>query len=86
MRCIICKTRPIVTGTTCSRECHEVFVKLCEDAFGVFKEVTDIETGISYKVPTRDIIEKGLNYNNLPKYPLWEKEKEIERSNAKKDI
>ena len=31
----------------------------------------DIETGKTYKVPTRDIIEKGLKYRDLKNYPEW---------------
>ena len=36
------------------------------------KKVTDIHTKIIHKVPTRDIIEYGLNYDNLGKYPIWD--------------
>ena len=38
---------------------------------GYFKKVIDQKTGIAYKVPTRIIITEGLNYADLPKYPLW---------------
>ncbi len=33
--------------------------------------MTDIETGKSYKVTTREIIEKGLKYRDLKNYPEW---------------
>lgn len=56
---------------TCSDECHEKLVHRLEREFGIYKKVTDIETGKSYKVPTRDIIEKGLKYRDLKNYPEW---------------
>jgi len=30
-------------------------------------------TGIAYKVPIRDIIERGIREQDLDQYPLWEK-------------
>ena len=40
--------------------------------FGEYKKIIDQETGIAYKVPTIDILTKGLNYKDLPNYPRWE--------------
>ena len=57
--------------TTCKPECHEKMVKEMEQKFGEFKKVTDQPTGIAYRVPSRDIIEKGLNQKDLHKYPKW---------------
>ena len=70
--CIICDTPIGIKGReTCSKSCHEELVKIAEGTFGASKMVTDSTTGISYKVPTRDIIEKGLAWKDLAKYPVW---------------
>lgn len=57
---------------TCSPICHEKFVMACEDEFGPYKKVIDQTTDTAYKIPTRDIIEKGLTWEDLVKYPLWD--------------
>lgn len=70
--CVICNNHVYPPGNvTCSSKCHEEFVKLCGEKFGVFKKVIDETTNITYKVPTRDIIEKGLKWEELAKYPVW---------------
>jgi len=56
---------------TCSDGCHEEFVKRLEREFGETKKVIDDITGTAYKVPTRDIIERGLTWQDLPKYQQW---------------
>jgi hypothetical protein len=56
---------------TCSAICHEKFVMACEDEFGPYKKVIDQTTDISYRIPTRDLIEKELRWEDLTKYPLW---------------
>lgn len=73
--CVICD-KPGTFKMTCSEGCHEEFVEFCEEQYGISKKVIDQTTGISYKVPTRDIIEKGLKWKDLPNYPQWE-EKEV---------
>ncbi|MBA7709036.1 hypothetical protein ES703_117943 [subsurface metagenome] len=40
--------------------------------FGEFKKVARMSTGVAYKVPTRDIIEKGILEQELDQYPKWE--------------
>lgn len=40
--------------------------------FGEFKKVIRMRTGVAYKVPTRDILEKGIKEQDLDQYPLWE--------------
>jgi hypothetical protein len=40
--------------------------------YGEYKRVVDQKTGITFKVPTRDIITKGISYEDLPKYPRLE--------------
>jgi len=52
---------------TCSDNCHESFAKQLERKFGKVKKVIDDTTGVAYKVPTRDIIENGLTWQDLPK-------------------
>lgn len=70
--CIICSLPVTVSGNmTCSEKCHNEFVKLSEKKFGIMKRVVDATTGIAYKVPTKDIIEKGLAWKDLTKYPIW---------------
>lgn len=61
---------------TCSPVCHEEFVIAAEKEFGMFKKVVDGTTKIAYKIPTRDIIEKGLTWADLPGYPVWEEKDE----------
>lgn len=60
---------------TCSEKCHEDFVAACEDKFGKVKKIIDETMMIAYKVPTRDIIEKGIKWEDLSGYPLWDDEK-----------
>ena len=70
--CVICD-KPTITGRmTCSDSCHKRFIKFCEGQYGVIKKVVDQTTGISYKVPTKDIVEKGLKWEDLTKYPRLE--------------
>ncbi len=57
---------------TCSDECHEKLVTLLIDRFGEFKKVVRQSTGVAYKVPTRDIIERGVSEPELDRYPRWE--------------
>jgi len=74
-RCLIC--HQIYDGgreLTCSDQCHEELARRLVADFGEFKKVVRMSTGIAYKVPTRDIIEKGISEENLDQYPLWEEE------------
>ena len=57
--------------TTCSDECHDKLVADIEKVFEKFKKVVDDETGIAYKVPTKYIIENGLNQQELKNFPRW---------------
>ena len=54
---------------TCSNECHEELILRLELKFGIYKKVTDQETMKTYKVPLRDLIEKGLKKQDLKHYP-----------------
>ena len=70
--CVICgRTYILGYQLTCSRECHEKLIEILEKKFGKYKKVVDAETGKVYKVPLRDIIEKGLKHEELKNYPLW---------------
>ncbi|MBA7688622.1 hypothetical protein ES703_97107 [subsurface metagenome] len=72
-RCVICQQ--IYDGgreMTCSDECHEELVRRLGADSGEFKKVIRLSTGVAYKVPTMDIIEKVLKEENLDRYPIWE--------------
>ena len=69
--CWICGAQSPVSRVTCSDECHEKLVDKLEREFGIYKRVMDIETGKAHRVPTRDIVEKGLRHQDLKKYPEW---------------
>ena len=72
--CSVCGVSIPENRLTCSDDCHEKAVDYIEQLFGVFKKVTDGVSGISYKVPVRDIIELGLTQPDLKNYPLWTEE------------
>jgi len=75
-KCIICQQiYDRGRELTCSDECHEELVRRLVAEFGEFKKVIRLSTGVAYKVPTRDIIEKGLRGEELAQYPLWEEPK-----------
>ncbi len=57
---------------TCSDACHEKLIRRLIAEFGEFKKVVRAATGVAYKVPTRDIIEKGIQEQELDQYPKWE--------------
>ena len=42
------------------------------EIYGEFKKVVDEKSGLAYKVPVKDIITKGLKWEELDKYPIWE--------------
>jgi len=56
---------------TCSEECHEKMVEALVEEFGEFKKIVDAETGVAYKVPTREVLDRGLWLDGLKKYPKW---------------
>ena len=74
-KCCICD-REYKSGSelTCSNQCHEELAKHLLARFGEFKKVVRQSTGVAYKVPTRDIIEKGIREQDLDQYPVWEEE------------
>ncbi|MHA1286224.1 MAG: hypothetical protein ACTSPB_02350 [Candidatus Thorarchaeota archaeon] len=69
--CVVCGEPKRPEALTCYKEdCHEKFVAWCEEKFGIYKKITGLD-GITRRVPTRDIIEKGLRSENLSNYPEW---------------
>ena len=60
---------------TCSDACHEKLASRLIAEFGEFKKVVDQATGTAYRVPTREIIKKGIRWRDLDRYPLWEEER-----------
>ena len=75
--CIMCSVPTKIEGRmTCSEKCHEEFVKFGEKKFGITKKVVDSTTGITYQIPTRIIIEKGLTWKDLTRFPVWEEKEE----------
>jgi hypothetical protein len=71
MFCFVCGKLCLPGKVTCSDECHEKLVQELEEKFGVYKRVKDSVTGKIYRVPTRDIVEKGLSFGDLMNYPEW---------------
>lgn len=71
--CVICDT-PYFGGRqfTCSDACHDELVRRLIEKYGEFKLVVRASTGEAFKVPTRDIIEKGIQEQELDQYPKWE--------------
>jgi len=62
------RIEPIKLGPD-SRE--QIISRLIEQ-FGEFKKIVRMSTGEAFKVPTRDIIEKGIREQELDNYPKWE--------------
>jgi hypothetical protein len=71
--CVICgKFYTGGRGMTCSKPCHDELVDRLVAQFGEFRKVVRMRTGEAFKVPTRDIIEKGIREQYLDRYPRWE--------------
>ena len=52
-------------------ERHERLIQELIARFGEYKKVVRVRTGVAYKVPTRDILEKGIREQDLDWYPEW---------------
>ena len=79
LKCPICGITAVFADgqdrMTCGKpKCHEAFVDKMIASFGQFKKVTRMTTGQTFKVPIRDIIERGVREQDLDKYPLWEED------------
>jgi len=68
-----------VREMTYSDRCHEELVEALIAEFGEFKQVVRLSTGKAYRVPTRDIIERGLKEQELDNYPLWDETSDTKR-------
>ena len=73
--CIICGL-PYSNGRqyTCSDACHAEFRERVIAQFGEYKKVVRGSTGEAFKVPTFDVIEYGINEQDLDQYPRWAEE------------
>lgn len=71
--CVVCGTT-YTNGRefTCSQECHDKWIAALVAKLGEFKKVVRASTNVAYRVPTRDILEKGIREQALDHYPLWE--------------
>jgi len=68
--CVVCGKNHNYREHTCSDECHDLFKQNLLDEFGEYKTVVDLATGKEHRVPTADIIEKGLRQEDLKIYPI----------------
>jgi len=70
-KCFVCgKLYEEGREMACSDACHDELVSRLIAEFGEFKKVVDQTTGTAYRVPTRDIIERGIKWRDLDRYPL----------------
>ena len=56
---------------TCSDSCHEKFIQKMIRENGIYKKVVDLQSNITYRIPTRLIIEQGILQEELKKHPRW---------------
>ena len=74
-KCCICdREYEVGRKLTCSDKCHAELGRRLIARFGEFKKVVRKSTGVAYKVPTRDIIERGIREQDLDRYPIWNEE------------
>jgi hypothetical protein len=72
INCVVCGTPfEAVNKVTCSQECHDKFVRMMEFKYGPTKKIIRETTGEAFRVPVRDIIEKGVREQDLDQYPKW---------------
>lgn len=57
---------------TCSDTCHQKMIHHILQKFGPYKKITDSHTGLTYRVPTKQILEKGIAQEDLRNFPLWD--------------
>jgi len=72
--CFICERQLLYNRpyrATCSPECHEKMIEQLEQEFGTDKKVARTSTGEEFRVPLRDIVEKGIKERDLDQYPKW---------------
>jgi len=54
---------------TCSADCHRIWIDSIVAEVGETRVVTDAVTGVSYRVPTRHILERGISRRQLAQFP-----------------
>lgn len=59
---------------TCAPKCHDTLVAYLEGEFGTHKKVVRQATGEAFRIPTRDIIDRGIREQDLDRYPRWEED------------
>jgi hypothetical protein len=75
-QCVICgtvydPTKPPGRPMTCGDDCHAEMKRILIKNHGEFKKCV-AHNGVAYRVPTEDIIEKGIKESDLAKYPRWD--------------
>ncbi|GAH73586.1 unnamed protein product [marine sediment metagenome] len=72
--CIVCGKKNALGPRkfTCSKRCHKKFLQELIDDFGEYKQIVDMATGKTHKVPIEDIFEHGIKQQDLKKYPVIE--------------
>lgn len=71
--CPACNTdlpEPKPLFLTCSPECLTKWINAIITDVGAISPITDVASGITYKVPTRLILECGIRPNELNRYCL----------------
>jgi len=73
---------PIARGRayTCDEACHGTWIASLLQKFGETREITHLESGKVYAVPTRVILEQGIKGSDLEKYPEVLRESESTKS------
>lgn len=71
--CVICGSEERSQRLlTCSDKCHDQMKKEFIEDFGEYKDITDMTTGLTHRVPTEEIFDKGLRQQDLKYYPVVE--------------
>lgn len=69
--CVICGAKAgFLYQLTCSEKCHDQMKGEFIETFGPYKNITDIETGKTHRVPTGVIFEGGIRQQDLKNYPV----------------
>lgn len=71
--CIICGNNRGRYLLTCSEKCHNQLSKEFIKDFGEYKNIVDMTTGKTHRVPITVIFEHGIQQQDLKKYPVVEK-------------
>ena len=73
---------PLARGRayTCDEACHATWIEAIIRRFGETREITHLESGKVYAVPTRVILEQGIKGSDLVTYPEVLRESESTKS------